>query len=115
MGAQRKLMLFCPDCANQLQCETIGPQLRFCCPTCAYVHELRHKITRTVFREQKQVEEVLGDDDAWKHRNQVSVPCEECGNIGAYYTEVQIRSSDEPATIFYRCTNSECKHMWREG
>ena len=38
--------------------------------------------------------------------------CAKCGNTRAYYWLIQTRSSDEPPTQFFRCTN--CKHVWRE-
>lgn len=39
--------------------------------------------------------------------------CPNCAHREAYFKEVQTRSADEPATIFYRCCN--CKHQWKEG
>jgi transcription factor S len=38
--------------------------------------------------------------------------CEQCGNNEAYFWLIQTRSSDEPPTQFFRCT--ECKFVWRE-
>lgn len=43
----------------------------------------------------------------------VAVTCPSCSAGQAYFMQVQIRSADEPATIFYRCV--ECTHTWREG
>ncbi len=42
-----------------------------------------------------------------------AVPCPKCSHGAAYFMEVQTRSADEPATLFYRC--EKCKHNWREG
>lgn len=39
--------------------------------------------------------------------------CPKCGNGEAYYNEVQTRSADEPATLFFRCV--KCHHNWKEG
>ena len=39
--------------------------------------------------------------------------CEECGERNATHYEIQIRSADEPATVFLECL--ECGHNWREG
>lgn len=44
-----------------------------------------------------------------------AVTCPACSAGQAYFMEVQIRSADEPATIFYKCVNPECNHIWREG
>lgn len=43
----------------------------------------------------------------------LAVTCGNCSAGQAYFMEVQIRSADEPATIFYKCV--ECAHLWREG
>ena len=34
----------------------------------------------------------------------IAVSCSTCKNDRAYYTEVQTRSADEAATLFYTCT-----------
>lgn len=40
-------------------------------------------------------------------------PNDACRHDQAYFQEVQIRSADEPATLFFRCT--KCAVNWREG
>ena len=40
------------------------------------------------------------------------IKCSKCGNDKAYWWLKQMRSGDEPPTIFYRCT--KCKHTWRK-
>jgi DNA-directed RNA polymerase III subunit RPC11 len=45
--------------------------------------------------------------------NKTEAKCEACGHPEAFFNEVQIRSADEPATLFYCCC--KCKHRWREG
>jgi DNA-directed RNA polymerase III subunit RPC11 len=39
--------------------------------------------------------------------------CEKCGYHQAYFNEIQIRSADEPATLFFKCV--KCGNQWREG
>ena len=82
-------MLFCPFCANMLLTETsaVDGQLRFYCQvrrpasgvvqlecnqrmhahvqTCAYVHNITAKISEKITFERKQVDDVLGGDEAW--------------------------------------------------
>lgn len=43
-----------------------------------------------------------------------SVVCAECGHNRAYYKSMQIRSADEPSSIWYRCSNHSCGYQWRE-
>ena len=41
-------------------------------------------------------------------------PCPKCSHPRAYFRQHQIRSADEPMTIFFKCCNPECGHNWRE-
>ncbi|KAF9261876.1 DNA-directed RNA polymerase I kDa polypeptide [Marasmius fiardii PR-910] len=41
----------------------------------------------------------------------VDEKCPACGNLKAYFKELQLRGADEGATIFYTCT--ACQHGWR--
>jgi DNA-directed RNA polymerase subunit M/transcription elongation factor TFIIS len=42
-----------------------------------------------------------------------AVNCPSCSHGYAYFMEVQTRSADEPATIFYKCV--DCGYRWKEG
>lgn len=44
-----------------------------------------------------------------------TVTCPKCENTRAYFMQIQIRSADEPSSIFYKCCNNSCGHQWREG
>jgi DNA-directed RNA polymerase III subunit RPC11 len=61
----------------------------------------------------KEVDDVLGGEDAWKHADSTTATCPKCDNDRAYFYQLQIRSADEPMTTFYRCT--ACTHQWREN
>lgn len=41
--------------------------------------------------------------------------CPKCENSRAYFMQIQIRSADEPSSIFYKCCRNSCGHQWREG
>ena len=42
-----------------------------------------------------------------------SVNCPKCTYHQAYFMEIQTRSADEPATLFFKCVS--CAHRWKEG
>lgn len=65
--------------------------------------------------ERKQVDDVLGGDQAWENVDQTTAQCpvDTCGGTKAYFFQLQIRSADEPMTTFYKCC--QCGHQWREN
>ncbi|EIE23460.1 hypothetical protein COCSUDRAFT_28851 [Coccomyxa subellipsoidea C-169] len=105
---------FCPTCANLLfvKASEVG-DLVFYCQCCPYVYAIDRQITRAVPLKKKEVDDVLGGEDAWKNVQKTNVPCPKCGHTAAYFMEVQTRSADEPATLFFKC--EKCAHNWREG
>ena len=52
----------------------------------------------------KEVEDIMGGAKAWENVDKTAVQCpyDGCGGSEAYYRTVQIRSADEPSTIFYK-------------
>ncbi|ETW39082.1 hypothetical protein PFTANZ_00240 [Plasmodium falciparum Tanzania (2000708)] len=44
--------------------------------------------------------------------NNVTTVCPKCTNDEAYFYTLQIRSADEPSTIFYICV--KCNYHWKE-
>lgn len=61
----------------------------------------------------KKTHPVSWEKDKKNTNDKMVATCIKCENNRAYYMQLQIRSADEPSTIFYRCTN--CAHGWREG
>ncbi|KAI3423903.1 hypothetical protein D9Q98_009737 [Chlorella vulgaris] len=109
-------LLFCPTCGNLLLVESHGGGDNiYACQTCPYLYYIDRTITKGVPLTRKQVEPVLGGDEEWKNaaRTQARCPNDACRHDQAYFQEVQIRSADEPATLFFRCT--KCAVNWREG
>ena len=104
-------MLFCPTCGNLLLVDT-GASSQFFCQTCPYVYTITTKLSRKIKLNRKQVDDVLGGDEAWDNVDQSDALCPHCAHGKAYYMQVQTRSADEPMTIFYKCV--ECKGRWKE-
>ncbi|ORZ00678.1 putative DNA-directed RNA polymerases III 12.5 kDa polypeptide [Syncephalastrum racemosum] len=107
-------MLFCPSCSNLLLVENEGGQ-DFFCQTCPYVYHITKPHTTRKLLQRKEVDDVLGGADAWKNVDSTEVSCPKCEHERAYFMQIQIRSADEPMSIFFKCCNENCQHQWREG
>jgi DNA-directed RNA polymerase III subunit RPC11 len=83
-------------------------------PLVQFPHPHKKKqLVKEVALKKKEVDDVLGGEEAWKNVQKSQVPCPNCSHHEAYFREIQTRSADEPATIFYRCTS--CAKTWKEG
>ncbi len=106
-------MRFCPNCGNLLLIEQGNVCMRFCCPTCPYKYDLNKTFTNRVKLKKKQVDDVLGGEDAWKNVDKTSAKCPFCPSDQAYFQLRQIRSADEPSTIFFKCC--KCMKQWNDN
>ncbi|KAJ3177023.1 DNA-directed RNA polymerase III subunit RPC10 [Geranomyces variabilis] len=107
-------MYFCPSCSNLLligQAET--GQNQFVCQTCPYVCKIDKPITSRTSYKRKVVDDVLGGSAAWENVDSTKARCPKCEHNRAYFMMLQIRSADEPMSIFYKCVS--CAEQWREG
>ena len=106
-------MLFCPTCGNLLLIERSINLMRFYCKTCPYVFNINQTLKNYTFFEQKLVDNILGGKEAWENVAKTDTTCPKCECGKAYFKQIQIRSADEPSTIFYKCV--DCAYEWREG
>mmetsp|Transcript_8233 Transcript_8233/g.51259 ORF Transcript_8233/g.51259 Transcript_8233/m.51259 type:complete len:270 (-) Transcript_8233:1451-2260(-) len=106
-------MMFCPSCANLLRVGKSHLGLECFCPTCPYTYEIIEPVVSTVRLKQKAVDDVLGGEEAWKNVDKTDATCPKCSHGKAYFMQIQTRSADEPASLFYKCVN--CGEQWREG
>ena len=58
-------MLFCPTCGNILLIEKTD-EVRFYCKTCPYVYLVESKVKQIKYLERKEVDDIMGGEDAWK-------------------------------------------------
>jgi DNA-directed RNA polymerase subunit M/transcription elongation factor TFIIS len=65
--------------------------------------------------QRRNVEDVLGGAEAWANADRTQISCPECGHDKAYFMQVQIRSAEEPLTVFYKCSKPACGYRWKEG
>jgi DNA-directed RNA polymerase subunit M len=102
-------MEFCPKCGSLL----IPKDGLFEC-RCGYTKALDQKESEEYnLREQVgRKRDILVIEEEVATMPKAKVECKKCHNGEAYYWMLQTRSSDEPATKFFRCT--KCKYTWRE-
>ena len=108
------MLLFCPTCANILECEEGQNCFRFACSTCPYIYNITRRISNRTYTKLKEVDDVLGGAAAWENVDSTDAKCPQCENKRAYFMQIQTRSADEPMTTFYKCTEQECGHRWRD-
>ena len=108
-------MRFCPVCGNLLLIDATTEPHNVFCRMCTFKMEITKKLTKKIITKQKKVDYVINKDSGWGKKTENCDPCSQCGNKGAYFEEMQTRSADEPATIFYKCANSKCGYQWKEG
>ncbi|CCI50391.1 hypothetical protein ABG067_001891 [Albugo candida] len=58
-------MQFCPCCGNILLIEPSPDGMRLFCQTCPYVYRIQTRIEKRVKLHRKQVDDILGGDEAW--------------------------------------------------
>jgi len=104
---------FCPSCGNLLLTDTTSHKTRLKCRACEYLLDFVGTKKQSVPVYPLEVNYIASEENSLDFVNKTEAKCENCGHNEAYYQELQIRSADEPATLFFMCV--KCKHQWREG
>lgn len=108
---------FCPECSNLLRKRRIDDKLFLICK-CGYQQEIQNDnidIEKSIKKKNQALEKnflIVSDEDKISVHLKAKKDCPKCDNIEAETWQVQIRSSDEPSTHFFRCI--KCKYTWRE-
>lgn len=119
-------MWFCPLDGTLLQLHTpstpsdtfnASPTSIFVCATCPYSHDIVVNSSFckvTVPKHRKVVDDILGGAAAWENVDRTAAVCPnvKCGYGEAFFMQMQIRSADEPMSVFYKCC--KCGNQWND-
>ena len=109
---------FCPECDNLLRKKNEKGKIYLVCK-CGFQKELEQnseKLNSSILKKKKDLEKnliIITEEDKVSVNPKTKKICPKCGNAEAETWQVQIRSSDEPSTHFFKCT--KCKYTWREN
>ena len=84
----------------------------FFCATCPYSCPITTTVTKKSFPARKMVDDILGGEEAWANVDRTQTSCPRCNHNEAYFMQMQIRSADEPMSVFYKCV--KCSHQWND-
>ncbi len=96
--------MFCNKCGSLL----VPIEGKMGCSACNTVSDSDGCIKEKKI-EQKELEVMEKSNESMP---QTDADCGKCKNTKAYFWTAQTRSSDEPETIFLKCT--KCDHQWRQ-
>ncbi len=104
-------MMFCPKCGSIIMPKKENKDIILSC-SCGYFEKKKDDKSMNVKEivKEKKIEAV--EEEIEVHPLTNDSECPKCGNMAAYYWEIQTRASDEPATKFLKC--QKCKHIWRD-
>jgi len=108
-------MWFCPLDGTLLQLHLptdSGASTQFFCASCPYSCDIRKRVTKTSHPKRKQVDDILGGAAAWENVDRTMAVCPQCSHNEAFFLQMQLRSADEPMSVFYKCT--KCKTQWSD-
>ena len=89
-----------------------GGSSYFACSTCPYSCPIVQSKSVKTTSKRKQVDDILGGAAAWEHVDRTMATCPNCNHQEAYFMQMQIRSADEPMSIFYKCC--KCSFQWND-
>lgn len=105
-------MQFCPKCGLVCVSKKEGKKAILVCRKCGYKIKDYKPIEIKEEIRKNPLDEVVIIDEKKEALPKIRVICPKCGNKEAVWWMQQTRSSDEPPTLFFRCT--KCRHSWRE-
>ena len=111
-------MWFCPMDGTLLQIRSGSGGAAdsvFACATCSYSCKLSGTslFSKSVpILKTKEVDDILGGAAAWENVDRTMAVCPHCMHNEAFFMQMQIRSADEPMSVFYKCC--KCGKQWND-
>ncbi|MFW9940050.1 MAG: transcription factor S [Candidatus Thorarchaeota archaeon] len=109
------MVQFCPECSNLLRKKIENGKAYLVCK-CGYQEFLEISIDQEVVQKKREALDknliIVNTEDKISVYPIVKNTCPKCDHNEAETWQIQIRSSDEPSTHFFRCV--KCKYSWRE-
>jgi DNA-directed RNA polymerase subunit M len=110
------MVQFCPECSNLLR-KKKEDENEFLACRCGYQEIIETSNSQTTIQKKKEALEknliIVSEEDKISPHRKVKKTCPKCEYMEAETWQIQIRSSDEPSTHFFKCV--KCKYTWREG
>ncbi len=105
-------MHFCPKCGLVCVSKREKSKTFLVCRKCG--HKIKDYKPIEIKEEIKKdpLDEVVIIEEKREALPKIRLICPKCSNKEAVWWMQQTRSTDEPPTLFFRCT--KCKHSWRE-
>ena len=107
-------MEFCDKCGGIMMPQKSGNSIKIVCRKCGKKKRAKEKKFKISSVSNKKKGKIIVVDKKSKIDvlPKTKVDCPKCNNSEALWWMQQMRSADEAATRFYRCT--KCNHTWRE-
>ena len=72
------------------------------CKSCPYSRTIVNRMVKKLVFTAKAVDDVIGGSKSWENVDQMDARCPKCDHNRAYFYQLQIRSADEPMSIFHK-------------
>ncbi|KAK0216219.1 hypothetical protein IW262DRAFT_1276743 [Armillaria fumosa] len=91
-------MLFCPSCANILIIGDTDGKNKCVCQTCPYQFPITKQVRVTNSIGSKKDDDMRDISSELSSGARTAYECAQCGHGFSYFSQLQIRSADEPMT-----------------
>ncbi len=105
-------MHFCPTCGLVCVSKKEKNKTILVCRKCGYKIKDYKPIEIKEEVRKDPLDDIVIIEEKKEALPKIRLICPKCANKEAVWWMQQTRSSDEPPTLFFRCT--KCKHSWRE-